>query len=201
MEYFVLRANRYRRLVFALWLFLFSLTIISSALASDASSEEGAVVSEYEQTEYLLGPGDLLKINVFGQDTISGEYRVDGSGMISMPLIGNVQAKGLTLGQLEQNIVKQLQDGFLKIPRVSVEINDFRPFYILGEINKPGSYPYVSNMRVWNAVALAAGFTKRAKKNGIVIIRAAGKGKRKIKVVLDTIVFPGDIIEVPQRLF
>lgn len=190
MKCLLLRENRHRQLIFALWFLLFPLTIISSAQANDVSS-----------TEYLLGSGDLLKINVFGQDTLSGEYRVDGSGMISMPLIGNVPAKGLTPGQLEQNIIEQLQDGFLKTPRVSVEINDFRPFYILGEINKPGSYPYVSNMRVWNAVALAAGFTKRAKKNGVVIIRADGAGKKKIKVALDTIVFPGDIIEVPQRLF
>lgn len=188
----------------ALW--LLALLVITPAIAySEAglqtSSNNKADAQVIEQT-YFLGAGDLLKISVFGQDDLSGEYSVDGRGVISFPLIGSVKSNGLTVIQLEQEIAKKLKDGYLKNPRVSIAVIVFRPFYILGEVKKPGSYPYVSGMTIWNAVALSGGFTKRADKNDIIIKRTVGSNENaKAKATVNSVVMPGDIITIEQRLF
>ena len=154
-----------------------------------------------QEPEYRLGPGDRLQVTVFGQNDLSGEFEVNGAGQISMPLIQWVLVAGLTVQETELVIAGKLSPDYLKNPRVSVSVLNYRPFYIIGEVNRPGSYPYVSGMTVLNSIALAGGFTYRAKKSKVKIIRADDPEKRKQKAAADTEVLPGDIIEVPERFF
>ena len=162
-----------------------------------SSNAEAAI----DQPAYTLGSGDRVRVTVFGEEELSGEFEVDGLGAISLPLIREVQAGGLGLRQLEQAITEKLLDGYLKNPRVSIEVLNYRPFYILGEVNQPGSYPYVSGMTVLNAVALAGGYTYRAKKTGLLIARANGSALGEQPATEETVVLPGDILKVPERFF
>ncbi len=154
-----------------------------------------------EQPVYTLGAGDKLKITVFGEEDLSGEFEVDGAGFVALPLIGGVKVRGLSLRSVEKRVVEKLKDGFLKAPRVNVEVLNYRPFYILGEVKKPGSFPYVDGMTILMAVALAGGFTYRAKKSDIIVTRAHDPKRTKRKAQTDTIVLPGDIITVKERFF
>jgi len=151
---------------------------------------------------YRLGSGDHVRITVYGQPELTGEYAIDGSGMLSFPLIGQVQAGGLSANDLEKALVNRLQPGYLKNPSVSVEVLTYRPFYIVGEVRTPGSYPYVSGMTVLNAIALAGGFTYRARENSFYVMRTgADGGKAKLDAAADTPVLPGDVITVRERYF
>lgn len=150
---------------------------------------------------YQLGSGDKVKVTVFGEKDLSGEFEVSGEGMISMPLIGSIDAMGKSLSELEQSIEASLAQGYLKNPRVSAEVLNYRPFYIVGEVKEPGSYPYVSGMTVLNAVALGGGFTYRADKEDILIIRGGDKSQAPEKARPDTKVLPGDIVRVEERFF
>jgi polysaccharide export outer membrane protein len=148
------------------------------------------------ETQYQLGPGDKIMVNVFGDKNLSGERQVDGSGAFTFPLIGNVQAGGLSSGQLEALLETKLKE-YMRQPNVSVEILSYRPFYIVGEVRRPGSYPYVDGMTVMNAIAIAGGFTYRAQEKDFVIQRnnsSAGAGQV-------TRIAPGDVIVVRERFF
>jgi protein involved in polysaccharide export with SLBB domain len=151
--------------------------------------------------DYKLGSGDKVRVTVFGHEDLSGEFEVDGSGHISLPLIRDMTAKGLTVKQLEQKIIDRLKPDYLKDPSVSVDVLNYRPFYIFGEVNNPGSYAYVSGMTVVNAIAMAGGFTYRAKKSRVEITRANDPSKTPKEGNPDTPVLPGDVIEVPERFF
>ncbi len=174
------------------------LLLLSVLLTSFVSSDVEAAA---DQPVYTLGSGDRVRVTVFGEEDLSGEFEVDGSGFISMPLIGEVEAGGLTLRQLEKAISEKLLDGYLKTPRVSVEVRDYRPFYILGEVKEPGNYPYVNGMTVLNAVALAGGYTYRARKKRLLITRANDAERAEQPATENTVVFPGDIVRVPERFF
>lgn len=154
-----------------------------------------------ETLDYKLGSGDRIRVTVFGHEDLSGEFDVDGSGNVSLPLIRNVAAQGLTVKQLEQIIIDRLTPDYLKDPSVSVDVLNYRPFYIYGEVNQPGSYAYVSGMTVVNAIAMAGGFTYRAKKSRVEITRASDASKTPQEGSPDTLVLPGDVIEVPERFF
>ncbi len=172
-----------------------------SAPASNqsASVNPGASIAP---PDYRLGGGDHVRITVFGQEDLTGEYQVDGSGKLSFPLIGEVQAGGLTARELERSIRAALSPQYLKDPRVSAEVLAYRPFYILGEVKTPGSYAYVSGMTVINAVALAGGFTPRAKVEDFYLARMGKEGRRdKVTASQDTPVQPGDVITVRERWF
>lgn len=155
-----------------------------------------------QDTSYRLGAGDRIRVTVFGQEDLSGEFEVDGTGRVSLPLIRTVHATGLTLAELEQAITDRLKPDFLKDPSVSVEVLNYRPFYIIGEIKEPGSYPYVNGMTVWNAVAMAGGFSYRARKSEVEIKRGGQDSQSPWQDAHpDTIVYPGDVIRVPERFF
>ncbi len=151
--------------------------------------------------DYKLGSGDRVRVTVFGHEDLSGEFEVDGSGNVSLPLIRNVTAHGLTVSELEQTIIDRLKPDYLKDPSVSVDVLNYRPFYIYGEVNQPGSYAYVNGMTVVKAIAMAGGFTYRAKKSRVEIIRANDASKTPQEAGRDTLVLPGDVIEVPERFF
>jgi len=153
------------------------------------------------QGEYELGSGDRVRVTVFGQQDLSGEFAVDGSGQIAIPLVGGIAAKGLSARELEQKITTALSDGYVREPRVSVEVLNFRPFYIIGEVNSPGQYPYASGMTAVSAVALAGGYTYRAKEDHVLITRTVDGVKQERSAPPNTPVLPDDVIRVPERFF
>lgn len=153
-----------------------------------------------QDARYTLDSGDQIRIVVFGHEDLSGEFVVGTNGTIALPLIGEVNAQGLTLRELEGAITSKLMPDFLRNPQVSAEVINYRPFYIIGEVKNPGTYPYVSGMRIVNAVAIAGGFTYRARENEMLITRAKGRGKPE-RVPPNTRVLPGDVIEIMERYF
>lgn len=147
-----------------------------------------------------LGKGDKIKLTVFGEEDLSGEFEIDSTGSLAMPLVGDIPVSGLTPRDLEKKIAEILEKGYLKNPRVNIEVLNFRPFFILGEVNKPGSYAYSNDMSVINAVALGGGYTTRAKIGQVKIRRAASPDKEEW-VGEEAKVFPGDAIRVEERFF
>jgi polysaccharide export outer membrane protein len=150
---------------------------------------------------YTLDAGDKLRVVVFGQEGISGAYTVDAGGNISMPLIGTVPAHGVSTQQLARTITERLKQGYVREPHVTVSIETYRPFFILGEVTTPGQYPYVPNMTVETAVAVAGGFAPRAQKRVVKLTRHAGSQQVSAEVPLDYAVRPGDTILVQERWF
>lgn len=150
---------------------------------------------------YTLDSGDRLRVSVFGQDGISNTYLVDVAGHVNVALIGPVQARGLTTLQLAQAIADRLRNGYVREPHVSVEVETYRPFYILGEVNAPGQYSYVANMTVETAVAIAGGFTPRGEQSAARLTRSVHGQSFLGKVPINTPVQPGDTINVAERWF
>lgn len=150
---------------------------------------------------YHLAAGDRVRITVYGHEDLSGEFDVDGDGRLSLPLIRDIAAAGLSVRELEAAITAKLQPDYLKDPQVSAEVLNYRPFYIVGEVQAPGSYPYASGMTMINAVAVAGGFTYRARKTRVSITRVVAGEKQRIEATAETPVLPGDVIEVPERFF
>ena len=150
---------------------------------------------------YKLDAGDKLRVIVFGEMDLGGEYEVDGSGYVRLPLIGQLRAGGLAVNEFENSMKAELEKGYLKNARVSVEVINYRPFYILGQVNKPGEYPYVNGMSVLNAVALAGGYTYRANESNVYIRSRDSEEERLTPANQMTRVQPGDIITVRERFF
>ena len=150
---------------------------------------------------YTLDSGDRLRVVVFGQDGLTNSYAVDASGCIAMPLIGSVQTRGLTTDQLSGHIADQLRQGFIREPHVAVEIEAYRPFFILGEVTQPGQYPYVANMTVETAVAIAGGFGPRGVRNHVVISRNLGGRIVRFQAPVTYPVRPGDTVIAQERWF
>lgn len=162
--------------------------------------EPGAPLPGVGQDQpYQIGPGDRLRITVFGEADLTGEFEVGSGGGVSFPLVGEVPARGLTLRALEQRLTALLKDGFLVNPRVSVEVINYRPFFILGEVTRPGGYPYVSGMTVVTAIALAGGYTPRASRRRMLIVRTLNRTRNEIEATEETTVLPGDVITVHER--
>ena len=151
--------------------------------------------------DYRLGPGDKLRVAVFGVDTLGGDFEVPGGGVITLPLIGATQAAGLTTLQLQSRIEASLRDGYVKDPHVSVQVMNYRPFFILGEVNKPGEYAYTDRLTVMSAVAEAGGFTYRARTKIFRRHRIGIKGEPIETLTADSVVQPGDTIRIQERSF
>lgn len=155
-----------------------------------------------ETTEpYTLDSGDKLRVTVFGQPDLSGEFAVDGSGSIAVPLIPPVAARGLTTKELQASIADALGRTLLRNPNVSVQVTEFRPFFILGEVMKAGQYPFVNGMTVQSAVAIAGGFSYRARQSSVHVTRKVGDKLVEMDVDAGAPVQPGDTILVQERYF
>ena len=154
-----------------------------------------------EHTTYTLDTGDKLRIVVFGQDALSNVYSVDAAGAVTMPLIGAVQARGLTTRGFAAAITAKLKQSFIRDPYVAVEVDTYRPFFVLGEVTYPGQYPYVPNMTVEAAVAIAGGFTPRAYKYNVTVTRKFSGLATRVKLPIQGAVHPGDTITVGERWF
>jgi protein involved in polysaccharide export with SLBB domain len=165
---------------------------------SPAAGEPSAIRDE----NYKLGTGDKIRLVFYREEDLGGEYLVNSTGEVQLPLVGQMQAAGMTLHDFQASLTaKFVAEGYLKDPRISVEVLNYRPFYIMGEVKAPGQYPYISGMSVLNAVVLAGGYTYRAN-DSVVYLRRNGDDK-EIKVPADqtTKVNPGDIIRVDERIF
>jgi protein involved in polysaccharide export with SLBB domain len=150
---------------------------------------------------YTLAPDDKIHIGVFGEDNLTGEYVVRGDGTISFPLVGAIKVDGLTLSQLEALLTSRLAGGYLQNPRLTAEIKEYRPFYILGEVERAGQYPYRMGMTVNAAVATAGNFSYRANKRTVAIQHRGEAAEHKYKLTPDLRVQPGDTIRVLERFF
>ncbi|MFQ5958833.1 MAG: polysaccharide biosynthesis/export family protein [Alphaproteobacteria bacterium] len=177
------------------------MTLALAALVLAPGAGPSPATAQEQQEEYRIGAGDKLDITVFGHEDLSGELLVDGSGRISLPLLGQVDAGDKTIAELQAHITEALDRDFIVNPRVSIEVVNYRPFYILGQVNNPGSYSYVEGMTVRMAVALAGGFTRRARESSVVIIRAKDPEREPVEAALDVHLLPGDTVEVERRLF
>jgi polysaccharide export outer membrane protein len=152
-------------------------------------------------TAYRLDAGDRLRVVVYGQEGLTNTYAIDAGGSITMPLIGPVPARGRTPAGLAADITAKLRNGFIREPSVAVEIEAYRPFFILGEVAAPGQYPYVPNMTVESAVAIAGGFSPRALRDRVTITHTDAAGSMRTVVPLGTALSPGDTVLVGERWF
>jgi protein involved in polysaccharide export with SLBB domain len=172
----------------------------SNPLATTVGAPAGTSVPA-SPDQLRFAPGDKVRVVVFGEDKISGEYQIDIAGSVSLPLVGNLQAAGLTKPELEEALTSKLKSGYLRNPRVSVEVVSFRPFYILGEVKNPGEYPYKSGLNVLSAIAIGGGATYRAS-TSTVLIQRYGRTEMTEYPQSPTIpVLPGDVLRVPERYF
>jgi protein involved in polysaccharide export with SLBB domain len=153
------------------------------------------------QGELRLAPGDKLRITVFGEDRLSGEYQIDNGGALSLPLAGTIKAAGLTKSELEQAITTQLKSQYLRNPKVTVDVISYRPFYVLGEVQKPGEYPFRSGLNVLSALAIAGGATYRANTSKVMIQRSGSNEEKEYPQSPTVLVMPGDVVRVPERFF
>jgi len=150
---------------------------------------------------YLLGAGDKLKITVYGEQDLTGEFVVGDQGAVSFPLVGEVPAQKRSVADFKASLTAALKDGYLKDPRITVEVISYRPYYILGEVTKPGEYPYTNGLTVLNAVAAASGFTYRANTKRVFIKRAGSSEEQAFPLTATERVHPGDTIRIGERYF
>lgn len=150
---------------------------------------------------YRLGLSDRVRVTTFNEPTLTGEFQIGGTGTINFPLIGEVPAQGKTAAELDEALTTRLADGYLRDPRVAVEVTTFRPFFILGEVERPGRYPTAEGMTIGRAIALAGGYTYRANKNKVFIRRRGDNVEREIASESDIAVAPGDILRIGERYF
>jgi len=168
--------------------------------ASNALSAERAAHASSSST-YILGPNDRIRVKVYGEQDITGEYEIDSAGSVSIPLAGHVKAAGLTTRQVERGIAAALSKGIVRDPRVNVEVAAYRPYYILGEVKKSGEYPYRNGLTVLDAVASAGGFTYRANEGKVYLRRSGSTTEEAYPLTAPVPVYPGDNIRIPERYF
>ncbi|HMA08298.1 MAG TPA: polysaccharide biosynthesis/export family protein [Ramlibacter sp.] len=173
----------------------------SYAMAATPVAYAAAPGPAVHDTSYKLDAGDRLRVVVYGQEGLTNTYAIDAGDSITMPLIGAVPARGRTPAGLAAGITAKLRNGYIRDPSVAVEIEAYRPFFILGEVAAPGQYPYVPNMSVESAVAIAGGFSPRARRDRVTLTHSDGAGPMRVVVPLGTPLGPGDTVLVGERWF
>ncbi len=176
---------------------------VAAPPAGEAPAAPGAeTAAPGPDDEYILGPNDRLRVSVFGEPSLSGEFIVDGTGRASMPLVGEIAATGMSVRQFEQAFEQALERGqFLNEARVTAEVLNFRPFFILGEVSRPNQYPYATGLSVLNAVATAGGFTPLADQTRVFIRRAGAEAETVVPLTPEAVVQPGDTIRIGKGAF
>ncbi len=172
-----------------------------AAAANSTPAANAMSAAPAQDDSYKLGTGDKIRVIVYGEPDLGGEFVIDSGGFLRFPLVGQIKAGGLTAHEIEDEVIAALKDGYVKDPHVNVEVESYRPFYIIGEVNKPGEYPYVSGLNAINAVALAGGYTYRANQDDVYIRHKAGSTEEKLPANQATQVMPGDIVRVAERFF
>lgn len=186
-------------------LVLFLTCLLVAACGSDVKRVTGAEQKALEAKALAppqLQAGERIHVTVYGEPTLSGDFQIDPSGLVSLPLAGTIKAAGLTQQEFERDLEQRLSStDYIKKPKITVSIAEFRPFYILGEVEKPGSYPYMGGLNVLSAIALAGGRTYRANQDRILIQHPGETTMREYDLSTPIPVLPGDIIQVPRRYF
>jgi polysaccharide biosynthesis/export protein len=182
-----------------LFLLFFAIVGVSAGLSVDASAQTPPSASSPDN--YVLGPNDRIRLKVYGESDITGEYEIGNTGQVSIPLAGHIKAAGSTTRQLEKAIAAALAKGIVRDPRVNVEVAQYRPYYILGEVKKSGEYPYRHGLTVLDAVASAGGFTYRANENKVLLRRSGAGAEETYPLDAPVPVYPGDNIRIPERYF
>ncbi|GGE46053.1 hypothetical protein GCM10007276_24050 [Agaricicola taiwanensis] len=176
-------------------------SLLLAAVLAGCAAPQASLELDTSDAPYTIDSGDRLRVTVFGQANLTANYTVDPAGNIAMPLIGAVPARGSTGAHLEKAIETRLRNGFIREPDVSVEIETYRPFFILGEVTRAGQYPYVAGLTAETAVAIAGGFTPRAVKSSVIVTRRLGGEEVRGTVPITTPIRPGDSITVRERWF
>ncbi len=171
----------------------------AGALSACATPSSGAAAA-WQPVQYRLGPADQLRITVFNEPGLTGPYVVGAQGTIAYPLVGDIRAAGLTVPEFTEALRMALS-GYVRTPSVSVEVANYRPFFILGEVTRPGTYPYQVDITVMNAVATAGGFTYRANRGRVFIRHASEDVERAYDLTVSTPVLPGDTVRIGERIF
>ena len=156
---------------------------------------------EVSDSTYRLLPADRFRVNVFNQPDLSGDFQLDGEGQFVMPLLGRIDVEGMTSAELEILLTNRLRPDYLVNPRIYVQVLNYRPYYLIGEAAGTGPFPYVAGMTYLTAIARSGGFSYRAKKEFVYVIRAGDPEQQEIKLSINEIVQPGDIIRVAERMF
>ena len=172
---------------------------VPEATAPGAAAEPSAAT--VDRNLYRLGSGDRIRVEIFGEPDLTTESSLEVTGTINYPLIGRIQAAGLTLKELEQSIYTKLKQGYLKNPNVRASIIQFRPIYVIGQVHHAGSYPYIEGLSVEKAIALAGGMTPIASSRKIYVLRESAPQNQREHAQLETPVYPGDTIVVEESLF
>src|SRR6266516_3177899 len=178
-----------------------ALVLLVGACGSLSDPEAAGLAATSSMTELRLAPGDKVRVIVFGEDKLSGEYQVDNAGSLSLPLAGTIRGAGLTKTELERSLTKQLQGEYLRNPKVTIDVTSFRPFYVLGEVSKPGEYQYRSGLNVLSAIAIAGGATYRASTSKVMIQRSGSTEMTEYPQATTVLIMPGDVVRVPERFF
>ncbi|MCC5976569.1 MAG: polysaccharide export protein [Salinarimonas sp.] len=178
-----------------------ALLLTAAALPGCAALTARRTEETFSARDYRLATDDRVRLIVFGQDDLSNLYTVDGSGAITVPLIGSVEVEGLTTKEAAERVTARLAGGFLREPRVTVEIDTYRPFYIMGEVARGGQYDYVAGMTVETAVAIGGGFTPRAVRSYATLSRKVGDETERFNAPIDYPLRPGDTVIVRERWF
>lgn len=186
------------RLLLAGWL-------IAGCSAQGGEAPVAATAALGAQTEqsriYRVGIGDKIKVTVFGETDLSGQFEISASGALAMPLVGEIPAKGASVSELRDAIVARLKTGFLRDPKVGVEIVTYRPFYVHGEVRGGGEYAYKNGVTIRDAIAIAGGYTYRANHGYVLLIREGSAQEVRVALPSTLAVMPGDNIRVPERFF
>jgi len=172
----------------------------SGAFLASCGTVPATPVDVTQPVDYRLGAGDQLRITVFNEAELTGQYVVGSQGTISYPLVGDVRAAGLTVVEFTESLRQSLL-AFIRNPNVSVEVANYRPFFILGEVQRPGTYPYSASLTVLNAVATAGGFTYRANRSRVFIRHSHEQEEHSYPLTIATPVLPGDTVRIGERLF
>ncbi len=173
----------------------------ADSLGPASPEQQQALIESAKTTSPVLQAGEKLKITVFGEDRLTGEYQIDPAGNLSLPLAGTIKAAGFAKRELEQRLAAKFSGEYLRDPKVTVDVSDFRPFYILGEIAKPSEYPFRGGLDVMSAIALAGGPTYRASRSTVLIKHADESKFREYPLSPEIPVLPGDLIRLPERYF
>ena len=170
--------------------------------ASSAGDQSlSGIPATTQSSEIKLEAGDKVRVTVFGEDKLSGDYQVNTAGYVALPLAGSVKVSGMTGPELERALEQKFKGPYLRNPRVTVEVLTFRPFYVLGEVQKPGEYPFRTGLNVLSAIAIAGGATYRANTSKVMIQRSGSSGLREYPQSPDVPIMPGDLVRVPERYF
>jgi protein involved in polysaccharide export with SLBB domain len=180
---------------------LLLMALLSGCATGQLSEAEQQSLAAAASAPAKLQPGDKIRVTVYGEDKLSGEYELDQSGQISLPLAGTVAALGLTQAELERALATKFRSEYLKNPKVTVTIMTLQPFYITGEVQKPGPYPYKSGLNVLTAIIIAGGPTYRASRSSVKIQHAGETSMRDYPLAGSVPILPGDVIQVPERYF